>query len=141
MGEDAEKKELAEEVLTEIWQTALTRLETTANEGKEVEIVNTFPRVAEEVRKILGEVKSEKGTIKDVQKLSVQKACILLHVTCETPYAMLEIIRYLECKAFHDRMATIAKELGYHFNTAFVLDAVMQIDNLCGITKQMSMFK
>ena len=135
MGDDAEKKELAEEILFAVWQTALKSTESTAPvEEQNGDLGDTFPQVAAEVRKILNDIPSKKG----VQKLSVEKACILLHVACKTPHAMLNAILYFESRIFHDRMSTIAEELGYQFNTAFAFYAFLQIDNLWGVTNQMS---
>ncbi|XP_045189783.2 uncharacterized protein LOC123547071 isoform X2 [Mercenaria mercenaria] len=124
LGNDYQKTELAEEILTIVWHEALDR----SNEATE------FPEVKKEVLKILEEIK--KG--KNIESISIKKACIIMQISCTSPSDMLAVINYFGSDELYEALRNIAQELGYYFNTAFTVFSVIPIDSLWGISNRQS---
>ncbi|XP_053388920.1 uncharacterized protein LOC128551972, partial [Mercenaria mercenaria] len=124
IGNNEEKKKLAEEILTKVWHEALDRsIETTE-----------YSDVKNEVDKILDEIKEKKS----VKSITIKTACILLHITCTSPSDMLNMINYFESKSCHESLVNISKELGYYFDTALTVYGVVPIDCLWAISNLQS---
>ncbi|XP_053389661.1 uncharacterized protein LOC123525767 [Mercenaria mercenaria] len=124
LGNNEEKKKLAEEILTEVWHEALDRSIQTSD----------FPEVKKEVENILAEIKKSKS----VKNISIKTACILLQITCISPCDMLHMINYFESKRCLESLENISKELGYYFDTSFAVYSVIPIDCLWAISNVQS---
>ncbi|XP_053390442.1 uncharacterized protein LOC123543467 [Mercenaria mercenaria] len=118
VGSDEEKKKIAENILFEVWQTALDRTEDKDN----------FQDIQEEVNKILQEIKS-----KNIQNISVEQRCILLQIASREPCDMLALIEYFESDLFHKTLDDICKKVGYYCDTIVAICSNVTIESLHGI--------
>lgn len=116
LGTDEEKNKLAETILTEVWVEAINRSDNTTE----------FQVVRNEVDNILQEITKQK----DITNVSIKQKCILLQIACTSPVDLLNLINYFESDGFEGTLGNIAKEMGYHINTVFVIHASLTLESL-----------
>ncbi|XP_053388258.1 uncharacterized protein LOC128551430, partial [Mercenaria mercenaria] len=119
VGSGEEKKEIAENILFEVWQTALD-----ITEDK-----NDFQEIKKEVIKILEEIKKKKS----VHNVDVKQECILLQMSCRQPCDILALIEYFDSVLFRKYLDDICKEVGYYCDTIVAICAHVTIESLDSI--------
>jgi hypothetical protein len=116
LGDNSEKKRIAEDVLLRVWQAALARSDNSTE----------FEAVRLEIDKILEELHLNQG----VQVSGVKRECILLYISCSSCQNLPNVISYLKGELFKEHIDSISRELSDICGDVIVIEGHLTFESL-----------